>query len=107
MSKILWIRTTELRRNYAEFGKSGYETISCTALGYGANTDNDSAFGFDFGAGLEFAIAPRKSYFQLEAKGHLATFRDTYSTTYSGSPYSLPDLTGLFYTVTGSVMFTW
>ncbi len=70
-------------------------------------TDNDSAFGFSFGGGLEFAISPRKSYFQLEAKGHLVTFKDTYSTAYSGSPYSLPDLSGLIYTVTGSVMFTW
>ncbi|MCC7441441.1 MAG: hypothetical protein IT285_07400 [Bdellovibrionales bacterium] len=65
----------------------------------------DSTFGLDFGFGLEFAISPRRSYFTLEAKGYVVSYADTNSQVFSGN--GVPDLTGMFYSLTGSIMFTW
>ena len=70
----------------------------------GGTPDQDSSFGFSFGGGLEFVISPRKTYFLLEAKAHLVTFRDTFTGIYAPE---VEDLTGFFYSVTGGVMFTW
>lgn len=67
-------------------------------------TASDSEVGFSAGAGLEFAIKPRKSYFQIEGRMHVVTFQDTYSTAFQPQ---IPDLTGLFFTLTGNFLFTW
>lgn len=73
-----------------------------------APPDKDAKFGFSAGAGLEFAIAPRKSYFILEGKAHFVHFKDTQSTVFSNeADGGLPDLTGMLYTFTGSFLFTW
>jgi hypothetical protein len=69
-----------------------------------ATQDPDTSLGVSLGLGLEFVISPRKSYFEIEAKGHLVVFKDTYTTNFSAS---VPNLTGNFYTVSGSVLFTW
>lgn len=69
-----------------------------------ATTTPDSAFGLSFGGGLEFVMSPRKTYFALEAKVHPLTFKDTYTPDYLPS---IDDLTGVFYTVMGSILFTW
>jgi hypothetical protein len=65
----------------------------------------DSALYMAGGLGLEFAIKPRKTYFELEGKAINATFKDTNSPVTTGS--GLGDQTGLFYTFTGTVLFTW
>lgn len=67
--------------------------------------DQDNSLGVSAGAGLEFVVNPRKVYFELEAKMNLITFKDTYTTLFQ--PLGLQDLTGRFYTLTGSFLFTW
>jgi hypothetical protein len=68
--------------------------------------DTDNSLGISGGGGLEFAMVPRKSYFAVEAKVHTVKFRDTYTEIYKTSN-NLPDLTGLFYTFSASILFTW
>ena len=70
-----------------------------------ATQDPDTSIGVCLGIGLEFVMNPRKSYFELEAKGHLAVFKDTYTTSFQAA--GLPNLTGNFYTISGSILFTW
>jgi hypothetical protein len=67
--------------------------------------DPDTSLGISLGLGMEFVISPRKSYFEIEAKGHLVVFKDTYTTNFQAT--GLPNLTGNFYTLSGSVLFTW
>jgi hypothetical protein len=66
--------------------------------------DNDISMGISGGGGLEFAITPKKTYFTVEAKMHVVTFKDTYTTIYQPT---LTNLTGFFYTFSGSILFTW
>lgn len=70
------------------------------------STTSDSSFGLSAGGGLEFVMSPRKTYFELEAKAHFPNFTDTYTTRFK-TPEGIDDLTGVFYTVTGSLLFTW
>lgn len=67
--------------------------------------DTDNSLGISIGAGLEFAISPRKLYFEVEGKVHFVTFKDTYNPIYKS--VGLDNLTGNFYTVSGNVLFTW
>jgi hypothetical protein len=67
--------------------------------------DPDTSLGVCLGMGLEFVLSPRKSYFELEAKGHVVVFKDTYTTNFQ--VIGIQNLTGNFYTVSGSVLFTW
>jgi outer membrane protein W len=66
--------------------------------------NSDSALYLTGGAGLEFAIKPRKTYFELEGRIMSATFKDT-NNQYTDQ--GLSDLTGMFYSVTGTFLFTW
>ncbi len=70
-------------------------------------TDEDGSFGFTLGAGLEFPISPKKSYFYVEGKFHHATFKDTNTGRFAGNDPDLPDLSGFFYSITGGLLFTW
>ena len=76
-------------------------------FGNGGVADQDSAVAFNFGAGLEFAIKPRKAYFELEGKMYFVKFKDSGSTAYKDAPRGIPDLGGNFYTLTAAVLFTW
>ncbi|MEK6704459.1 MAG: outer membrane beta-barrel protein [Bdellovibrionota bacterium] len=69
-----------------------------------SNAETDSSLGLSAGAGLEFAITPRKLYFDLEWRMHLVSFNDTYTTTFKPI---IDDMTGQFYTMSGSFLFTW
>ena len=69
------------------------------------NSVQDNSLGVLGGLGLEFTIAQRKTYFQTEFKVGVATFKDTYSPTFTSA--GLPNLTGNFYTLTGNVLFVW
>lgn len=64
----------------------------------------DSALYLTAGAGLEFAIKPKKTYFELEGRVMSATFKDTNNQVVD---QGLGDLSGMFYSVSGTVLFTW
>ena len=67
----------------------------------------DTSIGLSVGAGLEFPIKHRSMYFALEGKAHLLNFKDTYTDTHLGKIPNLENLSGRFYTVIGSLLFTW
>lgn len=85
-------------------------------VGGGAYTKSESAsdittatmnsFGFSAGAGLEFVLSHKKSYFVVEGKLNIVNFEDRFNTTYSSADGGIPDLTGMFYCFTGSFLFT-
>ncbi|MGZ3698816.1 MAG: hypothetical protein ACXWPM_03555 [Bdellovibrionota bacterium] len=67
--------------------------------------DQDTGFGVGAGAGLQFALIQRKCYFEVEGKVNYAQFKDTGVATFKDM--GIPDLSGLFFTITGNVLFTW
>ena len=67
--------------------------------------DTDSTFSANFGAGLEFPIVHKKTYFILEGRYHTQNFTDTNETKYKTK--QIPDLTGGFFTMMGHILFTW
>jgi opacity protein-like surface antigen len=69
-----------------------------------ASNDSDSTLYLTAGAGLEFAIKPRKTYFEVEGRIMSATFKDTND---QDPTRGLNDLSGMFYSVTGTFLFTW
>jgi hypothetical protein len=71
------------------------------------NSATDSSAGMTAGVGFEFALKPRKVYLDLESKVHFLRFKDTYIADFNRDPYFLPDLTGMFFTFTLDVLFTW
>jgi hypothetical protein len=68
-------------------------------------TNTSTSLGLNLGGGVEFALKPRKVYFAVEGQVHIVTYQDTYTTLYTN--YNIPDLTGLFYTLTGNFLFTY
>jgi hypothetical protein len=69
-------------------------------------TDPDTVVGLNAGGGLEFAVRPRKTYFQIEGRLHFPQFKDTFLGRFKGAT-GIEDLSGAFYTVVGSILFTW
>jgi len=69
--------------------------------------DQDSNVGFDVGGGLEFALVPKKTYFEIEGKLNIVNFKDTFTTRYQTTTPKIDDLTGQFFTLTANVLFTW
>ncbi len=69
--------------------------------------ENDAGLGFTAGAGLEFVVSPGKTYFTLEGKYQLVTFKDTFTTEFRSDSTPVADLTGDFFLVTASLLFTW
>ncbi len=67
--------------------------------------DRDSTLGMGVGAGLEFMISHRKVYFDLQGQLRAVNFKDRLTRKYQDS--GIPDLTGYFYSFTGSILFTW
>lgn len=70
-----------------------------------ASTANDNSAVFSVGAGFEFPIKTRSSYFNLEARLSTATFTDDSSPSFASQ--GIPDLTGLYFSIIGGVLFTW
>jgi hypothetical protein len=81
------------------FGNFWKTEISNTA----GVTDSDQSTGLMGGGGFEFMILPLQTYFLLEARMHYVVFKDTYSTSFP----PLPNLTGNFYVLSGSLLLTW
>ncbi len=69
--------------------------------------ESDTGVGLAVGGGLEFTVSPRKIYFGMAAKYQFVTFKDTYTTEFQSDSIPITDLTGGFYTLLGSVLFTW
>lgn len=86
---------------------AGVGSYQKTELSSGKNSVSpDSSFGVAAGAGLEFAIKPKKIYFEVESKIHLMRFQDSSSSVFS-TANDAADLSNNFYTFTGSLLFTW
>jgi opacity protein-like surface antigen len=76
--------------------------------GNGGVTETDNAFAFSLGGGLEFAIKPKKAYFQIEGKAHFANFKDSSTTKFQAeSNGAIQKLDGRFYTLSANILFTW
>ena len=82
-------------------GLGAYSKSEIASVG-STTPSNLAAFGFAAGIGLEFVIVPKKTYFTIEAKYHIAQFTDQFS-----SVNGISDLTGDYYTTTGNILFTW
>jgi len=67
------------------------------------STDKDNAFAVSAGAGMEFALKPRKTSIGVEGRIHQIFFQDRYDQTYLES--GLPDLTGNMYSIITSLIF--
>lgn len=71
----------------------------------GVAPDTDSTFSVNFGAGLEFPVVHKKTYFILEGRYHTQNFLDSNEVTFQSRGIS--DLTGGFMTFMGHILFTW
>jgi opacity protein-like surface antigen len=90
---------------YIVIGAGTYTKSTTAAQGQTTGSDTDTQVGFNGGAGVEFALKPRKVYFTLEGKIHIISFND--SGTQDFVSQGIPDLHGNFYTAIGSLLFTW
>lgn len=71
-----------------------------------ANTiESVNAFGFNFGAGFELTLKPKKTYLQLEALVHMVSFRDQLDPRFRES--GIRDRTGAWITTVLAIMWTW
>lgn len=98
--------TISFANPYITAGVGPY-TKTQTSAGIGT-PDSDTAIGLDLGAGLEFAISPKKVYFEFEGRIHIVQFKDTFTTDFqAANEGGIQDLTGQLVTFTGAVLFTW
>lgn len=67
----------------------------------------ETSIGFNFGAGLEFVLKPKKTYFNIEAKMHSVTFEDSDAGVTLSGGTTLPDQGGLYFSLMGAFLFTW
>ena len=65
----------------------------------------ENAFGFNFGAGLELTLKPKKTYLQLEGMMHMVTFGDSMSPEFA--PVGIPDKTGNWMSAIVAIEWTW
>ena len=82
----------------------GAFTKTQTSQTSGGTPDSDVGVGLTLGAGLEFAIRPRKIYLAVEGRYSIARFRDTFSGQFSSIA---TDLTGDFFSFYTSIIFNW
>ena len=90
---------------YLLVGSGTYTKSTVAAQGQASGSDTDTQVGFDAGAGLEFALKPRKVYFTTEARINIVSFNDVNTQAFNSQ--GLPDLHGNFYTFIASLLFTW
>jgi opacity protein-like surface antigen len=87
-------------------GGVGPYTKTQTSAGV-ATPDTDTSIGLDVGAGLEFAVSPKKVYIEFEGRLHIVQFKDQFDTEFSApNAGGIPDLTGQLVTLTGAILFT-
>lgn len=68
------------------------------------SVDTDSKFGVSVGAGLEFPISHRNTYFVVEGKVHFINFEDRLTGRFQPN---IENLSGLFYMTTFHFLFTY
>lgn len=64
----------------------------------------DTAMAINGGFGMEFVVKPKKVFFEVEGKLISATFKDTNTSAFQPT---LTNLAGMFYTITGGLLFAW
>jgi len=85
---------------------AGVGSISKTqSKAISAAPDTDSTFSVNFGAGLEFPIAHKKTYFILEGRYHTQSFIDSNEPAYQSK--GIADLSGGFFTFMAHILFSW
>lgn len=65
-----------------------------------------SSVGVSVGVGLEFIVAPKKTYLEIEGKMHIVNFADSGSNLYQ-TTNQIPNLSGNFWTISSNLLFTW
>ncbi len=83
-----------------------YQKTEASTINTTAASSADSVIGFAGGGGLEFPLKHRKAYLQIEGRLHWARFNDTSLTVFKDK-MGIPDLNGMFYSMTAGVLFTW
>ncbi len=84
----------------------GAFTKTQTSSTSGGTPDSNVGIGLTLGAGLEFAVRPRKVYLALEGRYSIARFEDTFSGQFLSS-HGVQDLTGDFFSFHTSIIFNW
>lgn len=88
---------------------AGFGSYSRTLTDQTAADDpiQETSLGFNFGAGLEFVLKPKKNYFNLEAKFHSVGFEDDQSGVELNGGTRLPNQEGMYFSLMGAFLFTW
>jgi hypothetical protein len=90
---------------YLVLGAGEYSlTESAASISGNTTPENSNSFGIDAGAGFEFAIKPRKTYFTLEGKIHFVHFDSDNDGNFAPQ---LADSSGNLYTFVAGVLFNW
>jgi hypothetical protein len=91
---------------YLVVGVGDYnETQSGASITNSGTPNTSSAIGFCGGAGVEFALKPKKTYVSLEGKIHAVKF--DLDQTGQFTSYGLADTSGNLYTFVASILYTW
>jgi hypothetical protein len=72
--------------------------------------EEDSTYGLGAGGGLEFTISPQNTYLTMELRGFHIAYNDMRTDRFQSSTPNKPniqDLSGLFFTFTMNLLFTW
>ena len=69
------------------------------------SVQQQNSFGFNFGAGLELTLKPKKTYLQLEATVHMVSFGDDFDPKFA--PVGIPDRTGNWMQAMIGIEWTW
>jgi hypothetical protein len=90
---------------YLVLGAGEYSlTESAGNIDQNQTSTNSNAFGINAGAGFEFAVKPRKTYFTVEGKIHFVRFDSDQTGDFVPA---LADSYGNLYTFVAGFMFTW
>lgn len=72
-----------------------------------SDIQKETSMGLSAGAGLEFVLKPKKTYFNIESKVHIVSFEDTGEAIELSSGQEIPNSSGMFWSLVGSFLFTW
>lgn len=91
-------------------GGGFYQRTDNIGAGIGSSATGNSlqaqtAFGFNFGAGLELTLKPRKTYLQFEALAHMVSFGDQFDPKFKDA--GIPDRTGMWISAGIALLWTW
>jgi hypothetical protein len=81
------------------------QTFRTQSFGGLNQVGKDNAVGVSAGAGMEFALKPRKTALGIEARMHQFFFKDRYDDTYINS--GVEDTTGNMFSLLANITFFW